>query len=109
MTPPPPTTTTRPPVVTPPPTTSGAFPSVANTGVPDGTNLTTYTGSTTIRTCGAVIDSKVVNGDLTILASNGTHSGVDTMRHHQNSLVKGMIDDKYTATRAPGSRAADRS
>jgi hypothetical protein len=95
--PPPPTTTTRPPVVTPPPTTNGAFPSVANTGVPDGTNLTTYTGSTTIRSCGTVIDSKIVNGDLTILAGNGTHSASTPCVTIKNSLVKGMVDDKYAS------------
>ncbi|MCU1466823.1 MAG: hypothetical protein JWM72_2751 [Actinomycetia bacterium] len=92
---PPPTTTTRPPVVTPPPTTNGAFPSAANTGVPGGTNLTTYTGPTTIRSCGVVIDSKVVNGDLTILAGNGTHSASTPCVTIKNSLVRGVIDDKY--------------
>ncbi len=97
MTPPPPTTTTRPPVVTPPPTTNGAFPSVANTGVSDGTNLTTYTGSMTIRSCGTVIDSKVVNGDLTILAGNGTHSASTPCVTIKNSLVRGTVDDKYSS------------
>jgi hypothetical protein len=101
---PPPTTTTRPPIVTPPPTTNGAFPTASNTGVPDGTNLTTYTGPMTVRSCGVVIDSKIVNGDLTILAGNGTHSASTPCVTIKNSLVRGIIDDKYASYSCSGFR-----
>lgn len=52
-----------------PPATSG-FPGPANTGVPTGTNLTSYTGSCTIRAANTVIDSKLVNCTLDIRAQN---------------------------------------
>jgi hypothetical protein len=84
----PPTTTTKPPVV-------GAFPSIANTGVPTGTNLTAYTGPMDIRTCGVVIDSKIVTGNLTILAGNGTRSASTPCVTIRKSLIKGSIDDKW--------------
>src|SRR5260370_5329873 len=53
---------------------AATYPNPSNTGVPAERALTGYVGPTTIRTCGVVIDSKIVNGDLTILSSHGTHS-----------------------------------
>jgi Ca2+-binding RTX toxin-like protein len=39
-------------------------------GVPSGTQLTAYTGPMTITTPGTVIDGKIINGSLRILADN---------------------------------------
>jgi len=50
----------------------GCFPGPDNTGVPPGTTLTNYTGSCTISTANTIIDSKIVNCDLTINASGVT-------------------------------------
>jgi hypothetical protein len=91
----PPTPTTKPPTPTTKPPVPGAFPSTANTGVPTGTRLTNYTGPMTIRSCGAVIDSKIINGDLTILAGNGTRSYATPCVTIRKSLIKGTIDDKW--------------
>jgi hypothetical protein len=62
-----------------PPTSTGGrvvlgrtFPTAATTGVPAGTSLTPYTGPCTIQTANAVIDAKVINCDLRILAPNVT-------------------------------------
>ena len=58
------------PVEPPPVKPSGDFPNADNTGVPDGTTLTAYTGSCSITANGTVIDSKIVNCDLDIKASD---------------------------------------
>jgi hypothetical protein len=50
----------------------GDFPNAANTGVPDGTQLTTYTGPCSITSSGTVIDAKIVNCDLDIKTTNVT-------------------------------------
>ncbi|WP_425561306.1 hypothetical protein, partial [Microlunatus panaciterrae] len=47
-------------------------PNAANTGVPAGTTLSSYTGPTTITTAGTVIDSKKITGCLNIKADNVT-------------------------------------
>ena len=60
-------TTTPPP---PPPT--GVYPDASNTGVPSGTNLTAYTGSTNITTANTVIDGKTIGSCITVSASNVT-------------------------------------
>ena len=82
------TTTTKPAAV-------GAFPNTTNTGVPAGTNLTAYTGPMDIRSCGVVIDSKIVTGNLTILTGNGTRSASTPCVTIRKSLIKGTIDDKW--------------
>lgn len=72
------TTTSTPTTTTPTPTTSTStttptsndWPGPDNTGVPDGTVLTTYTGPMTITTDGTVIDAKIINGDLSIEAKD---------------------------------------
>lgn len=46
------------------------FPNATNTGVPDGTKLTAYTGPMTITQDGTVIDGKIINGSLRIQADN---------------------------------------
>lgn len=48
------------------------FPDATNSGVPSGTTLTTYTGSSTIDTDGTTIDSKDIQTCLTITADNVT-------------------------------------
>ncbi|WP_245950261.1 hypothetical protein [Calidifontibacter indicus] len=53
--------------------------------------LTAYTGPTTIRNCGVVIDSKVVNETIIIEAGNGTKSKATPCVTIRNSLVKGVI------------------
>lgn len=77
----------------------GCWPGPQNTGYPQGlpgdtrtpVTLTTYTGPTTIRTCGVVIDSKVVNSTIIIEAGNGTTSKSTPCVTIRNSLVKGVI------------------
>jgi Bacterial TSP3 repeat len=48
----------------------GCFPGASNTGVPDGTALTAYTGPCRITTAGTVIDGQRVNCSLEIVAQN---------------------------------------
>lgn len=48
----------------------GCWPGPDNTGVPEGTELTPYTGSCTIEIDDTVIDSKLVDCDLRIEAAN---------------------------------------
>lgn len=75
------------------------WPGPQNTGYPHGlpgdnrppVELTEYTGPTTIRECGVVIDSKIVNGDLVVEAGNGTSSPETPCVTIKNSLVKGVI------------------
>lgn len=77
----------------------GCWPGPQNTGYPQGlagdtrtpVTLTTYTGPTTIRSCGVVIDSKVVNSTIIIEAGNGTSSRSTPCVTIRNSLVKGVI------------------
>ena len=52
--------------------TGTCWPGAANTGVPSGTVLGTYTGPCTITAAGTTIDAKTVNCDLTIQAANVT-------------------------------------
>ncbi|GIJ43693.1 hypothetical protein Val02_05790 [Virgisporangium aliadipatigenens] len=60
------------PSVSPPPT-GGAFPDAGNTGVPDGVQLTPYTGSCSFRTDNQVIDGKIVDcADILVYARNVT-------------------------------------
>lgn len=77
----------------------GCWPGPHNTGYPQGlpgdtrtpVTLTPYTGPTIIRSCGVVIDSKVVNETLLIEAGNGTTSPSTPCVTIRNSLVKGVI------------------
>jgi len=50
--------------------TLARWPGPTNTGVPDGVQLTAYTGPCTITTAGTVIDGKAVDCDLVIAAEN---------------------------------------
>ncbi|MEV8513114.1 hypothetical protein [Dactylosporangium sp. NPDC051484] len=54
------------------PRIGGAWPGPGNTGVPSGTQLTTYTGPCTITKAGTVIDAKTINCDLNVKAANVT-------------------------------------
>lgn len=77
----------------------GCWPGPQNTGYPQGlpgdlrptVELTDYTGPTTIKECGVVIDSQVVPSDLVVEAGNGTHSAETPCVTIKNSLVKGVI------------------
>lgn len=77
----------------------GCWPGPQNTGYPHGlagdsrspVTLTNYTGPTTIRSCGVVIDSKIVPQDLLIQAGNGSKSKDTPCVTIKNSLVKGVI------------------
>ena len=77
----------------------GCWPGPQNTGYPHGlagdirkpVTLTAYTGPSQIRSCGVVIDSKVVTGDLLIQAGNGSKSKDKPCVTIRNSLVKGVI------------------
>ena len=67
------------PTSTSAPTSSGgfvvlgrSFPNSDTTGVPQGTTLTTYTGPCTIQTNNVVIDAKIINCNLRILAQGIT-------------------------------------
>src|SRR6478752_3373644 len=76
----------------------GCWPGPQNTGYPHGlpgdtrapVTLTDYTGPTTIKTCGVVIDSKTVPQDLLIQVGNGTDLSKPCVTI-KNSLVKGVI------------------
>jgi len=50
--------------------TLARWPGPTNTGVPDGVQLTAYTGPCTITTAGTVIDGKAVDCDLVIAAED---------------------------------------
>ena len=63
--PPSPTTTTPPPATT--------WPGAANTGVPDGTVLTAYTGSCTITAPSTIVAKTIRCGQLTIRALSLIH------------------------------------
>lgn len=64
-------TPTPTPTPSPTPTVpSVGFPNADNTGVPDGTTLTAYTGPLTITKAGTVIDSKSITGTLIIAAKD---------------------------------------
>lgn len=49
-----------------------SWPNAGNTGVPPGVVLTTYSGPMTISTPGTVIDGQIINGTLTVTASDVT-------------------------------------
>lgn len=117
-----PTPTTTP---TPPASTGGitalgrSFPSPATTGVPAGTALTPYTGPCTIQTPNVVIDAKVVNCYLRVLAKGvvitrsqinggvyadyndnvGSFTITDSLVDAGNSAGTGIGDAYFTATR----------
>ncbi|QQS20306.1 hypothetical protein IPL85_02570 [Candidatus Saccharibacteria bacterium] len=61
----------------------GCWPGPNNTGVPDGTTLTNYTGPCTITTNNTVIDAKTVNCDLHVRAQNVTIT---------RSMINGYIE-----------------
>lgn len=50
----------------------GCFPGPSNTGIPDGTTLSTYSGPCTITTANTTITAKTINCDLVIRAANVT-------------------------------------
>lgn len=83
----------------------GCWPGPHNTGYPQGlpgdtrtpVTLTPYTGPTTIRSCGVVIDRKLVDSTLVIEAGNGTTSPSTPCVTIRNSLVRGVIFAEKTS------------
>lgn len=80
---------TTPPTTTPPTADPDgimvlgrSFPSAATTGVPEGTSLSKYTGPCTIQTDNVVIDKKIIDCDMRVLAQNLTIT---------NSVINGHI------------------
>src|SRR4051794_30086274 len=74
--------------------TAGAItghPSPTNVGIPSGTTLTLYTGPMTITSCGVWLDSKIIPGDITIAASNGTHSEATPCVLITKSYIQGIV------------------
>ncbi|WP_375386201.1 DUF4082 domain-containing protein [uncultured Microbacterium sp.] len=76
-------------VPTPPPSAAGStivlgrsFPNADTTGVPASKTLSAYTGTCTIQTDNVVIDSKIINCDMRVLAKNLTIT---------NSVLNGTI------------------
>lgn len=77
----------------------GCWPGAHNTGYPKGlpgdtrakVTLTAYTGPTTIKSCGVVIDSKTVSQDLIIEAGLPTKDLSKPCVTIKNSLVRGVI------------------
>lgn len=80
-------TPTTPPTTLPP---TGNWPAAHNTGIPDGTTLTPYTGPLTITTPNTVISNAVVSGTLMIEAP-----GVQII----NSRLNGGVDLRNPRTR----------
>lgn len=66
----PPSASQPPPTPTPTPTPTPEFPGPTNTGVPNGVNLTPYTGPLEIKQAGTVIDAKTIQGTVVIAAPN---------------------------------------
>jgi len=84
----------------------GDWPNPANTGIPAGTKLTTYSGSCTVTKAGTVIDAKTVNcGTLEIRAANVTikrskvNGGVylDTDRSGSSTWSYTLVDSEVDA------------
>lgn len=81
------------------PTTTG-WPGAANTGVPAGTSLTTYTGPMTIRTANTVIRNQIVNGTLNIQApgvqiiNTRINGGVDLRDPKNNNYSFTIVDSE---------------
>lgn len=51
---------------------STGFPNASNTGPVPGTVLTPYTGPSAIQTAGTIVENKLINGSIAILADNVT-------------------------------------
>lgn len=99
----------------------GCFPGPDNTGVPAGTQLTTYTGSCSITTANTVIDKKIVNCDRLDVRAKGiviTNSQIngrvyiddtwcdfasftitDSSVHTTDKLSRALMYCNYVATR----------
>ena len=69
----------------------GCWPGPNNTGPPAGTMLTTYTGANDIRTCGVVIDSKIINTWVAVNVGNGTQSENTPCVTIRNSVINGTV------------------
>ncbi|GAB3816807.1 hypothetical protein GCM10028820_16690 [Tessaracoccus terricola] len=70
----------------------GGWPGPSNTGVPEGTNLTPWTGDCTITEPGTVIDSKLVECNLRIRAADV----VITRSQIHGSVILRHLDEDYS-------------
>jgi hypothetical protein len=84
------------PAPDPTPTPSGK-PGSSNTGVPDGTTLSRYTGPSTITTAGTVIDSKDITQGLTIRAKNVVIRN-SKIHDDQDAIAGVYVDNGGSAT-----------
>ncbi|RYB90723.1 DUF4082 domain-containing protein [Nocardioides glacieisoli] len=113
------------PTATPTPTTTptpipGGWPGPDNTGVPNGTTLSPYSGPLTVTTANTVIQNVVVNGTLEIAApgvrivntrvnghvdlrdprtSGASFTITDSEIHVGATLTTGLLRGNFTATR----------
>ncbi len=86
---------------------SSGWPSTSNTGVPAGETLTDYTGPRTITANGTEIRNKIVNGTLTIEASdvkivNTRINGEVLLRDPKSSNYSFTITDSEVHIQDPG-------
>lgn len=86
--------------------TGGCWPGLQNTGVPDGTTLTAYTGSCVIQT-NTVIDKKDVNQKCTeLIVRNGAKLTVTNSKtpriESTNEGNLGSVEISYSNIDAPG-------
>lgn len=77
----------------------GGWPDASNTGVPDGTTLTPWTGDCTITEPGTVIDARVVECDLRVRApdvviTNSRIFGTVTLRHTEEDYSFSISDSE---------------
>jgi hypothetical protein len=86
-----PTATATQPATTAPPV-SGSYPTVSNTGVPDGTNLTSYSGPCTITSSNTVINAKAVTCDVLIIAAPGVKITNSTLPRIQVDSNTASVD-----------------
>src|SRR5262249_19234443 len=69
------------------------FPNASNTGVPAGTDLTAYTGANPITTANAVIDGKVLTGEILVDATGVTirNSRIDGTVHVDDDTHNSLL------------------
>lgn len=89
-----------------------SFPSAATTGVPEGTALSTYTGPCTIQTDNVVIDKKIINCDMRVLAQNLkiTNSVINGHIYSDPDFYNGsysMTDSEIRMPQSAGTGAGD--
>ena len=89
-----------------------SFPSSATTGVPSGTSLSAYTGNCTIQVANTIIDAKIVNCQLRILAKGVkiTRSQINGTIYTDSNTGQGSFtisDSEINAGNGPGTGIGD--